>query len=129
MHVSDAVLLAQSGGGEIIFSRLAPQTRIDAHCGPTNLRLTAHLPLLVPNKSEDCKIRIKKKWYHWKIGKILLFDDSYEHEIRNDTDQVRIVLLIRFFHPLLSRGQQQLKLMEARRQKELAVEKESILSV
>lgn len=126
MHVSDAVLLAQSGGGEIIFSRLAPQTRIDAHCGPTNLRLTAHLPLLVPNKNEDCKIRIKKKWYHWKIGKILLFDDSYEHEIRNDTDQVRIVLLIRFFHPLLSCEQRQSKLMEARRQKELAVEKRYI---
>ena len=70
------------------------------------------------------------KWYHWKIEKILLFDDSYEHKIQNDTDQVHIiVLLIRFFHPLLSRGQQQLKLMEARRQKELAVEKESILSV
>merc|ERR1712238_525582 len=122
-YVGDAVSLAESGGGEIIFSRLAPNTHIDAHCGPTNLRLTAHLALLVPNKDKDCKIRIKNNWYYWETGKILLFDDSYEHEVKNDTDQVRIVLLIRFWHPFISREQRQLELSRAQRKKEMSIKK------
>ncbi|OEU22123.1 Asp_Arg_Hydrox-domain-containing protein [Fragilariopsis cylindrus CCMP1102] len=130
-YVADAVSLAESGGGEIIFSKLAPHTHIDAHCGPTNFRLTAHLGLTVPNNNNDddangggeCKIRVKNSWYYWETGKILLFDDSYEHEIRNDTDEVRIVLLMRFWHPLLRNEKRQLELSEARRQKEMAVEK------
>jgi len=31
----------------------------------------------------------------------MFFDDSYEHEIVHDGDQMRIVLLIRFWHPEL----------------------------
>ncbi len=37
----------------------------------------------------------------WSAGKILLFDDSFEHEVRNDTDEERVVLLIRLWHPEL----------------------------
>ena len=125
-YIPDAISLAESGGGEVIFSRLAPRTRIEAHCGPTNLRLTAHLGLVVPTKEDgvgECKIRVDKHWYGWETGKMLLFDDSYEHEIRNDTDQVRIVLLMRFWHPALSRDQRQLELREASRRKEMSVEK------
>ena len=41
----------------------------------------------------------------WEAGKILLFDDSFEHEVRNDTDEERVVLLIRLWHPeLMTRG-------------------------
>ena len=41
----------------------------------------------------------------WEAGKILLFDDSFEHEVRNDTDEERVVLLIRLWHPeLMSSG-------------------------
>jgi len=39
------------------------------------------------------------------VGKVLLFDDSFEHEVRNDTNEDRVVLLIRVWHPeLISRG-------------------------
>eukprot|EP00913_Durusdinium_trenchii_P009376 g8812.t1 len=34
-------------------------------------------------------------------GRCIFFDDSYEHEVVNDADGVRIVLLIRFWHPEL----------------------------
>ena len=30
-----------------------------------------------------------------------MFDDSFEHEVRNDTDHPRVVLLARFWHPAL----------------------------
>ena len=39
------------------------------------------------------------------MGKVLLFDDSFEHEVRNDTNEDRVVLLIRVRHPeLVLRG-------------------------
>jgi aspartyl/asparaginyl beta-hydroxylase (cupin superfamily) len=133
--VPDAVSLAQQGGGEVIFSRLAPHTHIQAHCGPTNLRWTAHLGLVVPQRSsssrksgEDrldtqCQIRVGTYWHHWDPGKILLFDDSFEHEVRNDTDEERIVLLLRLWHPQLPVHLRQTCLAEARQNKESAVEK------
>lgn len=107
-----AVELCNSGGGEVTFSRLAPRTRISAHCAPSNLRLTAHLGLVVPdlasgkksgNDAEPrldlCRIRVGDSWNTWEHGKCLVFDDSFEHEVVNDSDQERIVLLIRFPHP------------------------------
>eukprot|EP00586_Coscinodiscus_wailesii_P023898 CAMPEP_0172504878 /NCGR_PEP_ID=MMETSP1066-20121228/181967_1 /TAXON_ID=671091 /ORGANISM="Coscinodiscus wailesii, Strain CCMP2513" /LENGTH=63 /DNA_ID=CAMNT_0013281255 /DNA_START=1 /DNA_END=188 /DNA_ORIENTATION=+ len=39
-YCRDAVELAQEGGGEVIFSVLAPKTRIKAHCATANIRLT-----------------------------------------------------------------------------------------
>ncbi|KAG7366235.1 aspartyl/asparaginyl beta-hydroxylase-domain containing protein [Nitzschia inconspicua] len=124
-HVPSAVSLAEAGGGEVIFSRLAPGTHIEAHCGPTNLRWTAHLGLVVPDDESQgsCRIRVESEWYRWETGKILLFDDSYEHEIQNDTRQTRTVLLLRVWHPALSKEQQRADLNEARRRKEVAVEK------
>jgi aspartyl/asparaginyl beta-hydroxylase (cupin superfamily) len=37
----------------------------------------------------------------WEDGKCLIFDDSYEHEVWNTTSERRIVLLVRFWHPLI----------------------------
>ncbi|EOD14965.1 hypothetical protein EMIHUDRAFT_61840 [Emiliania huxleyi CCMP1516] len=67
------------------------------HCGSTNARLTAHLPLIVP---DGCEIRVGDEVRHPRVGELLIFDDSYEHEVwnRHPTD-VRVVLLIRFWHP------------------------------
>jgi hypothetical protein len=123
-HVSTAVSLAEAGGGEVIFSRLAPNTHIGSHCGPTNLRWTAHLGLVIPpTSSGTCRIRVGCTWYPWQVGRFLVFDDSYEHEIHNDTDDVRTVLLLRFWHPALNEQHRIADLNEARQRKELAVEK------
>ncbi|KAL7552689.1 hypothetical protein ACHAWF_015919 [Thalassiosira exigua] len=120
-HVPEAVSLAEQGGGEVIFSRLAARTHIKAHCGPTNLRLTAHLGLIVPH-SPDCRIRVKDEWHHWTPGKILIFDDSYEHEVKNDTNEERVVLLIRIWHPGLA-GRRESFLSEARARKDAEIAK------
>ena len=100
-HVPDAVELARAGGGEIIFSVLAPFTRLRPHCATTNLRLTAHLGLVVPppDATAPCRIRVADRWETWEEGKVLVFDDSYEHEVENLTNLHRAVLLIRFWHP------------------------------
>jgi aspartyl/asparaginyl beta-hydroxylase (cupin superfamily) len=126
--VPDAVSLAEQGGGEVIFSRLAPRTHIKAHCGPTNLRLTAHLGLIVPTQASPddaarCQIRVGERWHSWAPGQIILFDDSYEHEVQNDTDEERVVLLLRLWHPGLPLDIRDAALLEARRNKTDSVEK------
>mgnify|MGYP003309273515 CR=1 FL=1 len=52
-----------------------------------------------------CRIRVGAEWRTWAEGRCLLFDDSFEHEVRNDTDRARVVLLLRFFHPDLAPAQ------------------------
>lgn len=128
--IPDAVSIAEQGGGEVIFSRLAPHTHIEAHCGTTNLRLTAHLGLVVPRnlncdeqEGPKCQIRVGETWHRWETGKILLFDDSFEHEVRNDTNEERVVLLLRFWHPWLPKDRRQEALEKARQKKSEAVEK------
>eukprot|EP00957_Ditylum_brightwellii_P197881 15074708-Ditylum_brightwellii.AAC.1 len=41
------------GGGEVVFSLLAPHTKIAPRCASTNMRLTAYLGLYVPTKEDD----------------------------------------------------------------------------
>mmetsp|Transcript_16214 Transcript_16214/g.23846 ORF Transcript_16214/g.23846 Transcript_16214/m.23846 type:complete len:433 (+) Transcript_16214:53-1351(+) len=102
--VPEATSLSEQGGGEVIFSVLGPNTRIRSHCGSTNLRLTAHLGLSVPFISEKeeksaCAIRVADKWLTWEEGRVLVFDDSFEHQVNNMTLKPRVVLLLRFWHP------------------------------
>ena len=84
--------------GEIILSAIAPGTRLTPHCASSNVRLTCHLGLVCP---AGCRVRVGPTWGSWREGECLFFDDSYEHEVVNDSLEVRIVLLIRFWHPQL----------------------------
>ena len=36
----------------------------------------------------------------WAEGQTLVFDDTYQHEVWNDTDRTRVVLLVQFRRPL-----------------------------
>lgn len=84
---------------EVFFSVLKPDTHIPPHYGLSNSRLTAHLPLIIPN---DCHIRVSDHIHHWREGELFLFDDSFDHEARNDSDEVRIVLIFETWRPDLS---------------------------
>jgi len=99
-HAHDAVSLARQGGGEIILSVMAPGTHVKSHCGGTNCRLTAHLGLIVPPDGK-CRIRVADEWTSWEEGKVLVFDDSFEHEVVNESSTIRVVLLMRFWHTSL----------------------------
>ena len=82
------------------FSILAPGYQIPAHRGPTRAILRAHLPLIVPDDWKNCWIRIHDQRYHWSYGQCIVFDDTYEHEVHNDTDQRRVVLFLDFDRPM-----------------------------
>ncbi len=85
-----------------IFSVLAPHTQIPPHHGETNARVIVHLPLVVP---EHCRYRVGFEQRRWKVGEVLIFDDSIEHEARNDSDELRVVLIFDVWNPLLSPGE------------------------
>jgi aspartyl/asparaginyl beta-hydroxylase (cupin superfamily) len=82
-----------------MFSALAPGAHIPPHTGETNARLVAHLPLVVP---EDCHFRVGYDWKQWREGKCWVFDDTLEHEARNDSSQLRVILMFDVWNPLLS---------------------------
>ena len=87
-------------------SSLQPGTHIAAHCGVTNTKLRAHLPLQVPvpsystastsrstttsSSSSSSSTRSRRRsglrvgsapLKQWTEGKLLVFDDSFEHEV------------------------------------------------
>lgn len=100
-------LLEEIPFGYAFFSTLHPHSKIDPHVSPMNLRWRIHLPLEVPDKSNDvddkgmplCGIRVGNQVQTWTKDKALVLDDSYEHEVWNNTDQKRVLLLVDMWHP------------------------------
>ncbi len=82
-----------------MFSLLKPHTAIPPHTGVANTRLVCHLPLIVPEK---CWFRVGAERREWQVGQALVFDDTIEHEAVNDSDEMRIVMIIDVWHPDLS---------------------------
>ena len=79
-----------------LFSLLKPGTHIFAHNGLLNTRLICHLPLIVP---DGCRFRVGNEIRVWEEGKLLIFDDSIEHEAWNDGTSRRVVLLFEIWRP------------------------------
>lgn len=86
------------------FSIHVPGTHLPRHYGPTNGMITCHLGLQVPEDKQGCRINIDDKDYNWEPGKFLIFDDTYYHEVWNNTQQDRIVLLMHVERPLRQPG-------------------------
>ena len=64
--------------------------------------LRYHLGLIIPEPKEKCRIRVHDQFNEWDEGKSLIFDDTYEHEVWNDTDGYRVVLFVDFVRPIKS---------------------------
>lgn len=88
------------GASTAFFSILSPGKHIPAHRGAYNGVLRFHLGLLVPEPRERCRIRIGNEFRNWNEGEALIFDDSFNHEVWNDTGGWRVVLFVDFPRPL-----------------------------
>ncbi len=82
------------------FSILAPGYHIPAHRGPTRAMVRCHLGLRVPADYRRCWIRVDQEILNWREGEVMLFDDTYEHEVLNDTDEFRAVLFLDIDRPM-----------------------------
>ena len=87
------------GLSSAFFSILAPGAHIPRHRGVTKAILTAHLGLVVPKDRAACRMQVADRMLNWEEGKILVFDDTHHHEVWNDTDEQRVILLIHFRRP------------------------------
>lgn len=81
------------------FSVLSPHKHIPAHKGIYKGLIRSHLGLIIPGRPGDCLMRIGDQHIYWQEGKAVVFDDTYEHEVWNHTDQVRVVLLLDVVRP------------------------------
>lgn len=82
------------------FSILAPGKHIPEHRGKHKGLIRYHLGLKVPQNRAACRIRILDQFAQWEEGKSLLFDDTFYHEVWNDTDEYRVVLFLDIARPL-----------------------------
>jgi ornithine lipid ester-linked acyl 2-hydroxylase len=82
-----------------MFSIFEPGKHLPAHRGPYNGVLRLHLGLIVPEPREKIAIRVDRQVCHWQEGKVLIFDDAYEHEAWNHSGQTRVVLFVDFVKP------------------------------
>jgi aspartyl/asparaginyl beta-hydroxylase (cupin superfamily) len=85
--------------GLVYFSRMAPGTRVARHHGPTNMRLRCHLGIDIPS---NCGINVGGESRAWAAEKCLVFDDSFLHEVWNDSSFARTVLVVDLWHPDLT---------------------------
>ncbi len=86
----------------VLFSLLKGGARIAPHHGMINTRLICHLPLIVP---EGCGFRVGNAVRQWEEGRLLIFDDTIEHEAWNDSGEDRVVLIFDVWRPELSAGE------------------------
>lgn len=81
------------------FSIMGPGTHVPAHRGPYKGLLRYHLGLVVP-EPEQCSLRVAHQVLHWREGQSVMFDDTYEHEVWNDSQQDRVVLFVDVLRPM-----------------------------
>lgn len=100
-EVLDSVPLSRvrEHGPEVLFSVFTAGTHLLPHRGVTNTRIVAHLPLIVPT---DCALNVGGHVHEWKEGEIVVFDDTYEHEAWNRSQNIRVVLIFDLWNPFLT---------------------------
>lgn len=86
-------------GPEVLFSVFTAGTHLLPHRGVTNTRLVGHLPLIVP---PDCALNVGGELHEWREGRVVIFDDTYEHEAWNRSQQTRVVLIFDLWNPYLT---------------------------
>lgn len=82
------------------YSILEPGTSLLPHRGLYKGVLRYHLALQVPKEYDLCALKIGHQTVHWQEGQSLIFDDTFEHEAWNKSEEIRVVLFVDFERPL-----------------------------
>lgn len=84
------------------YSVVGPSTWLRPHFGVSNGQLKLHLGVVVPQggSGKPCAtLRIQNETRVWEIGRVLAFDDSFKHEVRNRCAAERVIFQIVVTHP------------------------------
>jgi len=88
------------------FSILAPGYHIPPHKGVSKGILRTHLGLIIPRDAEKCRMHVGGETCVWREGEIFVFDDTYRHEVLNETPDERVILIFDFDRPMRFWGRQ-----------------------
>lgn len=83
-----------------LFSILEPGMHVERHRGVSRGIMIAHLGLRVPRTLSLCRMDVDGHEVRWEEGRTLVFDDTYPHEVWNDSGEHRVILLIQFRRPM-----------------------------
>ena len=85
-----------------VFSFLAPGKHVPKHRGPFRGILRFHLMLTMPRTPAGdvaAVLEIDGKPYRLADGECLLWDDTFPHEVWNNSEEIRIALLLDVWRP------------------------------
>jgi beta-hydroxylase len=82
-----------------MFAYLPGRAQLTRHADPVAISLRYHLGLATPN-SDACFINVDGHNQSWRDGEVLMFDETYLHYVRNDTDSDRLILMCDVKRPL-----------------------------
>jgi aspartate beta-hydroxylase len=91
------------------YSFMAPGKRIPAHRGPFRGVLRFYLALSMPRLADGrpgAVLKVAGREYRFEDGDSMLWDDTYPHEVWNESDKVRAVLLLDVWRPGMPRDMQ-----------------------
>lgn len=86
-----------------MFTIMNPKSQLTRHLDPAAASLRYHLGLVTPN-SDDCYINVDGEKYSWRDGEAFMFDETYLHFVRNDSDRPRLILMCDVERPMNSLG-------------------------
>ncbi len=86
-----------------MYTVLPPGSKLTRHLDPIACSLRYHLGLSTPNH-QDCFISIDGNIKSWRDGEAFMFDETYLHHARNDSDQLRIILMCDIERPMFFAG-------------------------
>jgi len=96
-----AILLSDPNITLCGIARLKAGGRLLPHCGETNAIIRCHLGLKVPGNLPEIGIRVKDEKRAWHEGEVLAFNDAYNHEAWNNTNEDRYLLIFDIIKPAL----------------------------
>lgn len=86
------------------FSIMRAGTHVPRHRGLSKAWLNCHLPLLVPKGEGKCEMEIGGQVLRWREGEWQVFDETYPHEVWNETEEDRVVLFLQVRRPMRPAG-------------------------
>ncbi len=84
---------------QAFFSVMDPKKSVPLHEGPYLGYLRYHLGIRTP-KNNPPSIIVKGQPYTWEASKAVLFDDSWPHEVINESEEPRAVLIVDVLRPM-----------------------------
>jgi aspartate beta-hydroxylase/beta-hydroxylase len=81
------------------FSILEPGKSIPPHKGIYRGVVRYHLGIKTPLRNPP-SMRVNDQIHVWREGESMIFDDTWDHEVYNDADEIRMVLIIDILRPM-----------------------------